>query len=76
MEDHSPQQKHADVKGVFILELYVKHSAWKPEKKRWAEISNSANQAPGHSSFSIMPGGDLHTLVNTGPIENYLSTEN
>lgn len=27
MNDYSPQQKHADVKNVFIAKLQVKHSS-------------------------------------------------
>lgn len=34
MNDYSPQQKHADVKNVFIAKLQVKHSSWKPENSK------------------------------------------
>lgn len=40
---NSPQQKHADVKDVFILKLQVKHGSWDTVGGSWTSFANSLN---------------------------------
>lgn len=48
MFDHSPQQKQADVKDVFVVKLQVKHSSWKPGKQKSLGSDQTDSTYPNH----------------------------